>query len=82
MRKPAVFATGMTVGVISVPLAVVFIKPVRNLAVLGTALAMSVIFTTSAEARESGRKHAQAFIDILDDIETKAANKNNPEEGK
>lgn len=72
MRKPAVFATGMTAGIVSVPLAVIYIKPVRNIAVLGVAAAMSVIFTTSAEARKSGRQHAQKFIDILDDIEAKA----------
>lgn len=80
MRKAAVFATGMATGVISVPLAVIYIKPVRNVAVLGVAAAMSLVFTTSASARESGRKHAQTFIDILDDIEAKA-NKT-PEEGK
>ena len=80
MRKPAVFVSGMTVGIVSVPLAVIFVKPVRNVAVMGVALAMSVIFTTNAEARGSGRKHAQQFIDILDDIEAKA-NKTQ-EEGK
>ena len=72
MRKAGVFAAGVTTGVVSVPLAVIFVKPVRNAAVIGVAAAMAVIFTTSAESRESGRKHAQKFIDILDDIETKA----------
>lgn len=79
MRKAAVFATGMATGVVSLPLAIIYVKPVRNIAVLGVAAAMSVTFATSAEARESGRKHAQKFIDILDDIEAKASK--TPKEG-
>lgn len=78
MRKAAIFASGVLTGTVALPLAVVYVKPVRNTAVLAVAAVMSFAFVSSAEARESGRKHAQKFIDILNDMDVKY----NTEEGK
>lgn len=78
MRKATIFVAGMATNAVLTPIAIMYVPPVRKAFALSVAAGMSFIFVQSAEVRETGRKHAQKFIDILNEMDAKY----NKEEGK
>ena len=69
MRKASIFVAGMATNAVLTPLAIVYVPPVRKAFALAVAAGMTVIFTSTAEAREVGRTHAEKFINILNDMD-------------
>ena len=74
MRKAAVFVTGMATGMVVLPLAVRFVPPVRNAAVIVAAIDMSITFLDK-DNRKEARTLAERFIKIMDDMDAKDAAK-------
>jgi len=72
MRKVGVFVAGAATGMVVLPLAVRFVPPVRNAAVIVAAIDMSIHFLDK-DNRKDARKLADRFIKIMDDMDAKEA---------
>ncbi|AXH44591.1 hypothetical protein SEA_MEDIUMFRY_45 [Arthrobacter phage MediumFry] len=79
MRKAGVFVGGMVTGMVVLPLAVRFVPPVRNAAVVIAAIDMSISFL-DADRRDAARKLAERFIDIMNNMDKRDAAKETEEE--
>jgi hypothetical protein len=86
MRKAGVFVAGAATGMVVLPLAVRFVPPVRDAAIVVAALDMSIHFLNK-DNRKEARTLAEKFIKIMDDMDAKDAAKEaeantDTEEGK